>query len=436
MDAIWISVSILFATLAVVQSILVAAQAYEHRRFTRSRLRCLDSYRPQGKAILFVPCRGRDLGLAQNLASLFEQDYEDYEIRFLVETPDDPVCRTIQRVARQYPDRLSRMVFTGKATDCGQKVHNLRHGTERLSEDIKYLAFADSDARPRRHWLRALLHRLSNDRIGATTGYRWFVPMRTTTPNLLVTSVNASFGMLLGSGNPNIIWGGSWAIRRDRFERLGIRQAWQRKLNDDVVVTDIMRQAGLRIEYEPACAVASPLNVSLAQMIDFAHRQYFQARYYLTRFWRAGLLFSTFSLMAFWMSLVAMMVMWRTGAALVWLPTFVAMTLYTSWAYRGLHRIWLSKELFPEYERQLRTTRFLDVLGGPITALANWLLFSTSAVGYRLVWREIHYELDGQGNVITVRHKEGRPVADSSSDQLRESPPDSAEVSQRMQRSP
>ena len=196
MEAIWIAISVLFATLAVVQAVLVAAQAYEHRRFTRSRLRCLDSYRPNGRTVLLVPCRGHDLGLAQNLASLFEQDYDDYEIRFLVETPDDPVCRTIHRVALQYPDRLSRIVFAGKATDCGQKVHNLLRGTEQLPRDIKYLAFADSDARPRPEWLRALIHRLSNDRIGATTGYRWFVPMRTTTPNLLVTSVNASLGML------------------------------------------------------------------------------------------------------------------------------------------------------------------------------------------------------------------------------------------------
>ena len=410
MEAIWIAISVLFATLAVVQAVLVAAQAYEHRRFTRSRLRCLDSYRPNGRTVLLVPCRGHDLGLAQNLASLFEQDYDDYEIRFLVETPDDPVCRTIHRVALQYPDRLSRIVFAGKATDCGQKVHNLLRGTEQLPRDIKYLAFADSDARPRPEWLRALIHRLSNDRIGATTGYRWFVPMRTTTPNLLVTSVNASLGMLLGSGNPNIIWGGSWAIRRDRFEDLGIRQAWKRKLNDDVVVTRILRQARLRIEYEPACAVASPLNVSWTQMIDFAHRQYFQARYYLTDFWQAGLLFSTFSLTAYWASVVAMILMWRFGNPLAWLPTLVALTLHISWGYRGLHRVWLSQELFPEYRRQLRTTRFLDLLGGPVAALANWLLFATSAFGNRLVWREIHYVLDRQGYVLAVRHKEGRAV--------------------------
>ena len=146
-------------------------------------------------------------------------------------------------------------------------------------------------------------------------------------------------------------------------------------------------------------------------MIDFAHRQYFQARYYLTDFWQAGLLFSTFSLTAYWASVVAMILMWRFGNPLAWLPTLVALTLHTSWGYRGLYRVWLSQELFPEYRRQLRTTRFLDLLGGPVAALANWLLFATSAFGNRLVWREIHYVLDRQGYVLAVRHKEGRAVA-------------------------
>ncbi len=410
MEAIWIAVSALIAVLAVVQGVLVAAQAYEHRRFTHSRLRSLDSYRPTGKAILFVPCRGRDLGLAANLVALFEQDYDDYEIRFLVETPEDPVCRAIMRVAARYPDRVSRLVFTGKATDCGQKVHNLLRGTESLPEDVKYLAFADSDARPRSHWLRALVHRLSNDRIGATTGYRWFVPMRRTTPNLLVTSVNASLGMLLGSGNPNIVWGGSWAIRHDRFEQLGVRDSWQKKLNDDLVVTGILRRARLRVEYEPACAVASPLNLNYSQMLGFARRQYLQARYYLPRCWRAGLLLATFSLIAFYLSLTAAVLMWRSGSAMAWAPTVVALTLCTSWIYRGFHRVRLSRELFPDFERQLRTTRWLDLFGGPLAALANWLVFAGSAFGHRLVWRDIHYQLDRRGTVISVRHKEGRPL--------------------------
>jgi ceramide glucosyltransferase len=407
MEAFWIAAALILGGLAIVQAVLVAAQSHEHRRFVHSRLAELEECHPSGRAILFVPCRGRDVGLDDNLASLFSQDYDDYEIRFLVETPSDPACGVIGRVAAEYPQRVSRIVFTGKATDCGQKVHNLLRGTERLPAEVEYLAFADSDARLRPHWLRALVYRLRREEVGAVTGYRWFVPMRATPANLLATSANAGIGMLLGRGNPNLVWGGSWAVRRDRFEQLGIRRAWHGKLNDDLVVTGIVRRAGLRVEYEPACAVASPLDMRVAEMFDFARRQYLQARFYLPRFWLGGLLLATFVLAALLGSIAAAVSLWLAGSVAAWPAAATAGVLYASWVYRGVYRVRLSAELFPEYQDRLWTVRLLDLFGGPATAVVNWLIFASTAFGQTLVWRDIHYRLDSEGNVLSVRHKEG-----------------------------
>ena len=408
MDALPLSVWLLLMALAVLQAILAAAQAYEHRRFARSRLRSIPACRPAGRVILFVPCRGRDVGIEENLSAFFEQDYTDYEIRFLVESADDPVCRAIRRVAAKHPGLCARIHFTGKATDCGQKVHSLIQGTAELPDEVEYLAFADSDAQPRPEWLRALVSRLDRDDVGAATGYRWFVPVKPTIPNLLATSINASMGMFLGSKNPNIVWGGSWAIRRRRFDELQIRQAWRRKLNDDLVVTSTLRRRGLRIEYEPACAVASPLDLSAAQMVDFGRRQYLQGRLYLHRSWLIGLLLTSFSLAAFFTALAAPAMIAAGSAAGAWLSVCTALIIYAGWVYRGFQRVRLAEELFPRHRRQLRAVRPLDLLGGPLTALVNWMIFASSAVGRRIVWRGIYYRLDPGGNVLQVRHQEGR----------------------------
>ncbi len=408
MDALPLSVWLLLMALAVLQAILAAAQAYEHRRFARSRLRSIPACRPAGRVILFVPCRGRDVGIEENLSAFFEQDYTDYEIRFLVESADDPVCRAIRRVAAKHPGLCARIHFTGKATDCGQKVHSLIQGTAELPDEVEYLAFADSDAQPRPEWLRALVSRLDRDDVGAATGYRWFVPVKPTIPNLLTTSINASMGMFLGSKNPNIVWGGSWAIRRRRFEELQIRQAWRRKLNDDLVVTSTLRRRGLRIEYEPACAVASPLDLSAAQMVDFGRRQYLQGRLYLHRSWLIGLLLTSFSLAAFFTALAAPAMITAGSAAGAWLSVSTALIIYAGWVYRGFQRVRLAEELFPRHRRQLRAVRPLDLLGGPLTALVNWMIFASSAVGRRIVWRGIYYRVDPGGNVLQVRHQEGR----------------------------
>ena len=281
-------------------------------------------------------------------------------------------------------------------------------GTAELPDEVEYLAFADSDAQPRPEWLRALVSRLDRDDVGAATGYRWFVPVKPTIPNLLATSINASMGMFLGSKNPNIVWGGSWAIRRRRFEELQIRQAWRRKLNDDLVVTSTLRRRGLRIEYEPACAVASPLDLSAAQMVDFGRRQYLQGRLYLHRSWLIGLLLTSFSLAAFFTALAAPAMIAAGSAAGAWLSVSTALIIYAGWVYRGFQRVRLAEELFPRHRRQLRAVRPLDLLGGPLTALVNWMIFASSAVGRRIVWRGIYYRLDPGGNVLQVRHQEGR----------------------------
>ena len=147
-------------------------------------------------------------------ARLLEQDYDDYEVTFIVESTDDAAYPAIRRAMAAHPWVAARVVVAGRATDSGQKVHNLRVATEHLSRQIKYLAFVDSDARPGPQWLRALVSRLDEPGLGAVTGYRWFTPERPTLANALVYSMNCDVISLLTRSSHYLIWGGSWAIRR------------------------------------------------------------------------------------------------------------------------------------------------------------------------------------------------------------------------------
>ena len=123
-------------------------------------MRTAEHHQPTGRVALFAPCKGLDIDLEANLRALLEQDYDDYEITFIVESTDDPACPAIRRAMATHSSVPARVVVAGRATDSGQKVHNLRVATEHLSRQIKYLAFVDSDARPRPQWLRSLVSRL------------------------------------------------------------------------------------------------------------------------------------------------------------------------------------------------------------------------------------------------------------------------------------
>ena len=238
----WITYLVL-AGAAVVQALLLLLQTWENRRYSRSCMRDLARHRPSGRAVILAPCKGSEPALRQNLLALFQQDYPDYEITFIVQQASDPACAVIGRLMAEHPDVTARLLVAGRASHCGQKVHNLRAGAAALGPQVRYLVFVDSDARPRPEWLRAAIGELERPDLGATSGYRWFMPSRPSLAHHVLYSINCNLISLLSSRNHYMIWGGSWAIRRDTFEATGLREAWKGTLSDDLVASGVLRRA-------------------------------------------------------------------------------------------------------------------------------------------------------------------------------------------------
>ena len=126
-------------------------------------------------ATLVVAFRGLDPGLAENLRAIFRLDYDDLEILLVTGDRADPCVPMLDEVVREHPEVRTAVLFAGRAKTRGQKVHNLLHAVANVRAESQVLAFADSDARPGRRWLRELVVGLDDPRVGATTGYRWYV---------------------------------------------------------------------------------------------------------------------------------------------------------------------------------------------------------------------------------------------------------------------
>ena len=74
------------ASLALVTSILLTLHAWEHRRYARASFK-QELKRPgSGLVAVIVPCKGVEFSLADNLRRLLVQDYDDYEVHFVVES--------------------------------------------------------------------------------------------------------------------------------------------------------------------------------------------------------------------------------------------------------------------------------------------------------------------------------------------------------------
>ena len=408
MDSIWLGVCLILAVAAIVQAGLLALQAWEHRRYSRSCMRDIVKHHPTGRVLVLAPCKGFSSDLEDNLRAVMTQDYTDYEVTFIVESKEDAACPVIERVTAEHFNVAARILVAGVATDSGQKVHNLRAATAKIPRGVEYLVFVDSDGRPCREWLRMAISRLGEPGTGATTGYRWMIPMDSSLASHLISSINCNIMSLLGRNSHYLLWGGSWAIRRETFDRIGLHQAWHGTLSDDLVASREMRRAKLRVRFEPACVVAAPVEQSLGSMFSFLRRQYVIGKFYSPGWWLFAMAVAPLRHVA-WLALLLVLVC-GTGITASWTAATVLATLYGLDIFRN----WLMQDLagvyFPERYAAMRVWRWFHVLGGPIVTAAHWFGLLSSAFGRQITWRRIRYQLAFGGGIVSQQHLDETPV--------------------------
>jgi len=403
MDSLWLIGYVLLAGAAVVQACLVAINVYEHRRRALVRLKKISYYAPSGRVLVLSPCKGHDAGLEENLRALLTQDYPDYEVTFIVEDASDPACPVIHRAMAACPQTEARLMVAGQAEACGQKVHNLRTATAEAVPEIRHLAFFDSDSLPKPHFVRAAIYKHYLPTIGATTGYRWLIPQRPSAANHLLCAINCNVMAVLGRDSHHMVWGGSWAIRRETFDKLKIRDAWAGMLSDDLVASNQLRRSGLEVRFDPACVLTSPVDVDAAGMFDFVRRQYRITRHYAFHWWLLALVAATVGNLAWLasMGLLAYAVFARPSIA--WLPATALGALYSLVVYRGWAMQSLTAVYSPEHLSALRGVRWWHIWAGPVVAFVQWIALIASAFGNHVKWRSIDYALGMDGRVLSKR---------------------------------
>jgi ceramide glucosyltransferase len=391
----------ILALLLLAQSLvaLVAALRFAHYALRSSSVR-FAGFQP--KAIVIVPCKGIDVEFEQNLKPLFEQSYPDYDLVFVTESESDPAYPVINRLIVQSP-RSAWMCVAGVAQGCGQKVHNLRAAlsmVRSIDRRSEVLVFADADARPGQDWLAGLVAPLVDRGVGATTGFRWYRPLRLRFAALLLSSWNAS-ALTLFSDRSSFAWGGATGIRRDTFEALEIMNAWSSAVSDDYVLTRAVQLAGLRVKFVPSALMLSSSNSGWRDLIEFTTRQMTITRVYAPHVWRLALVSHLLFNVTFWGGLLLVGV--RNRPALDWL---LAAIFVAGVASAAIRRIVAGKVLTRHLDLEtaaLPRWTWLMVVVSPGVSLLYLYNLAASAWSRRITWRGIGYEMVSPSETL-VRH--------------------------------
>ncbi|MCA1818056.1 MAG: glycosyltransferase [Acidobacteria bacterium] len=363
------------------------------------------------RASVFVPCRGVEQGLRENLSALFRQDYPAYELVFVVDDAGDPALGVVE-AARQDSAHgagvTSRVVVAGRARDCGQKVHNLRAAVRGAGRACEVFVFVDTDARARRDWLRSLVAPLADERAGAATGYRWFVPSpRGGLSSHLRAVWNASIASALGeNARRNFCWGGSTAIRRATFDRLNILGEWRGALSDDYAVTRALQRAALPIAFVPACLVASHDDCSARELFEFTTRQLKITRTYAPRLWLVVLVSNLVFCAGFYGALALAAARALRGESFA-LPLALAASVFLIGATKAALRLRaVNLVLAREGSRVGGVARLAQLTLWTVTgALFLWNAAAAS-FSRRITWRGITYEMKSPTRTRVVRRGE------------------------------
>lgn len=381
------------AVAATLLCFLLGCQSWEHRRRTRNRLREPVRENP-ARVALIAPCKGIEPGLRDNLRRLFRQTHDNYEIVFVVESEHDPACQVILSLIAEHAQPRAKLVVAGLAELGCQKVHNLEAGVAAAGDAAEVLAFVDSDARPHAGWLSQLVQRLDDPGVGVSTGYRWFLPSTPTAAAAVLCNINATAASLYTPKTFQPVWGGSWAMRREVYEQIDLEGQWRGRLTDDLVATNVVLAAGLRVEFEPGCMVASPLEATWSTMFAFLRRQYIIGRLYARQWWSLALLATTVNVLGFWGGALAAAVGVLSEADWAWAPAAACLAWYAvsagrAWIRRDLARLYLP----PLLEVRMARVYRIDVWAAPVIAAINWIAIVTTVASRQMQWRDIQYEL-------------------------------------------
>ncbi len=278
MDGLWAFLTAL-GLLALLANVLNLRQGLALGRGVRTGLRmAFGAYLPP--VAILLPVRGLDEGFDENVRALLGQTYPWYRLVVIADRIDDPgAVRAMSLAAEQ--GRVRADLILSDASGMGGKVNALRTALPRLPAEDEVVVFADADIRPAADWLRQLVQPLADVTVGASTGFRWYVPPHPSFWSLVRSEWNAVSANVLFDARRNYTWGGSSAIRMEHLPKLRLEERWREVLSDDLIVTEAVRAAGLRIAYAPGALVATLEDADHATCMEWCLRQMTMATLYL-----------------------------------------------------------------------------------------------------------------------------------------------------------
>ena len=271
------------AGLVIGQGVLVVWFTCALWRWKRPLL--ADAAAPPAAIILCL--RGSDPFLSDCLAGLSRQDYPNFQLHVIIDHPEDEARDTldafVQRCAgtsdeavRRFAERLVVHFLATPLETCSLKCSSLLQVVETLDPEIQFIAQLDADAVPHPTWLRELATALQDDRVGAATGNRWYMPATPSLAALIRYAWNAAAVVQMFSYR--IPWGGTLAVKTRLLRDDDLLNKWQHSFCEDTPLFSYLKSRRLRVAFVPSLLMTNREDCTLGGFFHWVKRQLLTAR--------------------------------------------------------------------------------------------------------------------------------------------------------------
>jgi cellulose synthase/poly-beta-1,6-N-acetylglucosamine synthase-like glycosyltransferase len=357
---------------------------------------------------VILSLRGDDPFLSDCLRALLHQNYPRYEVHIVLDHPDDPAWPVVQAVLQsEAPSHVRVHTLTERRDTCSLKCSSLVQVVSQLDEACEVVAQTDADTIVHPDWLRELVTPLADERIGAATGNRWYVPTEATWGALARGLWNAAAVIIMYWFK--IAWGGTLAIKTRVLREAGLLERWSRALCEDTLVYRELRRLGMDIAFVPSLMMVNRESCTMPGYLEWCRRQLFNTRLYHpawpvimfhgigTFLTPAAALLLTFAacVTAQWSA-----VLWAGGGfafyQLAYILLFIAIEV-------GVRRIAESRG---ETVGQWTPSRLVKLVSAiPVTQVIYPIILLSTVLVRHIQWRGVTYQVTGPWQVRLVEYR-------------------------------
>ncbi len=264
-------------------SSIILSVKYYRVLFKRSALKKYkQQYSP--RMSIFIPCKGSDQQFERNIQHFLRAGYQKAKVFFIVESRKDEAYALIRQQIKRCPNAY--LVVAGRSKYCGQKNYNLLQGINASEEQDEVYVFLDAHTIISARQVQELILPLSDANVTAAVGFRWNILQEKTFGERLHAFMVALQWGAIHCFWLNPVWGGATAIKREHFEKMGVRDYWAKTVVDDMTLQQMIQKQGRKAVFVPSCVMETDHTIKdVKSAVQWFKRQTLYVKFYLRPLW-------------------------------------------------------------------------------------------------------------------------------------------------------